>query len=366
ADTNIYSAWFSPNLKRLAIVWRTRDLHRPFSAGLYDFSGKEQARLHDFHRADVCSLVFSPDGTRLASASDDNTARLWDAATGRPIGGLLRHPVKGRVLSAAFRRDGARVVTASGNGTVCQWDARTGAAVEPAYDRHAGEVWTAVYSPDGEGIASAGADRTIRVWRATGRQDALVLHGHTGKVTQLAFTGDGRRLGSVSEDGTARIWGADPQTSLPVLRGHDRSVYPVAYSPDGQWIASGSWDGTVRLWDALTGDACAVLRHPGVVRVRALAFSPDSSWLVAGGDEDNRLRLWDVATGTLRKEIQGPGGRTLAVAVCPDGAQIAARNWAGNLSVRDVASGRQVASVQLGGEGQMKGLAFSPDGRWLA
>ena len=85
-------------------------------------------------------------------------------------------------------------MTAAGNGTVCQWDARTGAAAEPPYERHAGEVWAAAYSPDGEWVASAGADRTVRLWRATGRDDALVLHGHTGRVTQLAFTADGRPL----------------------------------------------------------------------------------------------------------------------------------------------------------------------------
>ena len=361
ADHTLQDVEFSPDRKRLAILWRSPG---GFSAGVYDSSGREQVRVPELHRADVWSLVFSPDGTRLASASDDTTARLWDAATGRPMSGPLCHPGNGRVVSAAFRRDGARLVTASGDGTVCQWDARTGAAVEPPYDRHAGEVWTAVYSPDGEWVASAGTDRTIRLWRATGREDALVLHGHTGKVTQLAFSTDGRRLGSVSEDGTARIWEADPWAGLPVLRGHSKSVYPVAYSPDGRWIASGSWDGTARLWDARTGGGCAVLRHPGIVRT--LAFSPDSTWLVSGGDDDDRLRLWDVATGTRRKEIPGPATRILSVAVSPDGTLIAAVDWDGDLSVRDVATGQEVARVRLGGAGQMKGLAFSPDGRRLA
>jgi WD40 repeat protein/predicted Ser/Thr protein kinase len=361
AGAKIFKVSLHPNCKRLAIVWMTGTR---FSAGVYDFSGKELCRWPDFHRGPVWTVVFNRDGTRLASASDDNSARLWDVATGQAIGGPLRHPGKQRILRVAFRPDGTRVATASADGTVCQWDTETGAAVEPPYERHTGEVWTAVYSPDGQWIASAGTDRTVRLWRATGRQEALVLHGHTGMVSQLAFTGDGRRLGSVSEDGTARIWEADPQASLPVLRGHSSYVYAVAYSPDGQWLASGSWDSTVRLWDARTGEVCAVLPHPSLAGT--LAFSPDSSWLVSGGDGDDRLRLWNVATGACQKELQGPGARILSVAVRPDGTQIAALNWDGKLSVRDVATGQEVTAMQLGGVGQMKGLAFSPEGRWLA
>jgi WD40 repeat protein len=158
----------------------------------------------------------------------------------------------------------------------------------------------------------------------------------------------------------ARVWEVDSRATLPVLRGHTRDVYPVAYSPDGRWLASGSWDNTARLWDAETGEPCATLPHPGVVRT--LAFGPDSRWLVTGGDGDGRLRIWDVATARVRQEIQGPDLSLRLLAVSPDGARVAATVWDGqiNYHVYDLPTGKQLFSAPG------SALAFSPDGRWLA
>jgi WD40 repeat protein len=298
AHPNLFA--ISPDRKWAAVNWITP---AGWSLRGYDSSGAERVHFADLHIRSLWSLAFSPDGALLASASDDGTGGVWEVATGRAIGGALRHPGNLRLRSATFRADVTRLVTTSGDGTACQWDARTGAAVEPPYDRHTGEVWTAVYSPDGQWVASAGTDRTIRLWLSSGRQEALVLQSHTGKVTQLAFTGDGRRLQSVSDDGTARIWGVEPRAHLPALRDHTDNVYAVAYSPDGQWIASGSWDRSARLWDARTEHLCATLPHPGFVQ--APAFSPDGSWLVSGCDAVDRLRIWDFATGQLRREVPG-------------------------------------------------------------
>ena len=103
---------------------------------------------------DIWAFAFSPDGTRLASAGEDRLARLWDAATGALLATCRGHASK--VLGVAFRPDGARLVTTSADGTVRQWDAATGREVEPPYDRHTGEVTAAVYSPDGQWVASAG------------------------------------------------------------------------------------------------------------------------------------------------------------------------------------------------------------------
>jgi WD40 repeat protein len=340
--------------------------------GIFDArSGKRTASCKG-PPSELWSWAFSPDGKLFSSGHEDGTASIWDAATGSLHATCRGHVSK--VLGVSFSPDGTRLLSTSSDGTVRQWAVATGREIEPAYDRHAGDVTAAVYSPDGRWVASAGTDRTVRVWQATGRQDVAVLHGHTGPVAEVAFAPGGRRLASSSyptrlvptvADGTIRVWEVDPGATLPVLRGHRSYVYPVVYSPDGRWIASGDWDNRLRLWDARTGEACAVLDNGDLVKT--LAFSPDGSRLVSA--RQDRLQVWEAATGRRLEEIQAPAPNILAVAFHPDGATLAALDGsggAGGVTIFNVATGAMVARLRLAASHDTQALAYSPDGRWLA
>jgi len=143
------------------------------------------------HQDAVISAAFSPDGTRVVTASFDNTARIWDAATGKSVGEPLRH--EGAVLFAAFSPDGSQVVTASWDKTARIWDAETGKQVgEPL--RHGDGVLSAAFSPDGTRVATASWDKTARIWdAATGKQVVEPLR-HEDVVLSAAFSPDGTRI----------------------------------------------------------------------------------------------------------------------------------------------------------------------------
>ncbi|MGD0505279.1 MAG: serine/threonine-protein kinase [Steroidobacteraceae bacterium] len=249
------------------------------------------------HGAGVLTAAYSPDGTRIVTASGDKTARIWDARAGVELIALSGHGDS--VTSAAYSPDGTRVVTASGDKTARIWDARAGTQIT-VLAGHGGRIYSAGYSPDGTRIVTASYDRTARIWDARTGAQLAELSIPSGFVRSAAYSPDGKQIITASGDNAARIWDARSGKPLAVLLGHGGIVTSARFSPDGTRIVTASADKSARIWDARTGTQLTVLSGHGNF-VMSAAYSPDGTRIVTAS-EDATARIWEVGP-----RAQSPG-----------------------------------------------------------
>ncbi|TRU26454.1 MAG: hypothetical protein EWV92_15680 [Microcystis aeruginosa Ma_MB_S_20031200_S102] len=228
------------------------------------------------HQDTVRTAAFSPDGKRIVTASNDKTARVWSAETGREIATLNGH--QNTFITAAFSPDGKRIVTASSDNTGRVWDAETGREIA-SLNGHQSYVRTAAFSPDGKRIVTASLDKTGRVWSAETGREIASLNGHQGTVNTAAFSPDGKRIVTASWDNTGRVWDAETGREIARLNGHQDRVWTAAFSPDGKRIVTASSDKTARVWpvenlDRLLVRGCNWLKNYLIVNPQVLAKLP--------------------------------------------------------------------------------------------
>ncbi len=163
------------------------------------------------HTNAVRATAFSPDGKTLASASEDDTLKLWDVAAGVEIRSLAGHA--GSVYGVAFSPDGKTLASASSDDTLKLWDVAAGVEIR-SLAGHAGGVQGVAFSPDGKTLASASWDNTLKLWDVATGVEIRSLAGHTGSVVGVAFSPDGKTLASASNDDTLKLWWALRQPRL--------------------------------------------------------------------------------------------------------------------------------------------------------
>jgi WD40 repeat protein len=340
------------------------------------------------HGEPVVAVAFSPDGTRIATASCDwlrsGSARVIDAATGAEIWRLDGY---GAVGAVAFSPDGTRIATASGSyGGARVIDAATGAEIWRL--DHRDPVRAVAFSPDGTRIATASGGRFEGKRRggarvidaATGAQISQL--DHDAPVNAVAFSPDGTRIATASD----RQWGGprgggarviDAATGAEIWHlDHDHNVYAVAFSPDGTRIATASSSsgvlGGARVIDAATG--AEILRVEHDAPVNAVAFSPDGTRIAtATGDRKRRpggsARVIDAATGAEISRLDQDDSVN-AVAFSPDGTRIAIATGDlygkphGGASVIDAVTRAEAWRVEH--DAPVNAVAFSPGGTRIA
>ena len=194
---------------------------------------------------------------------------------------------------------------------------------------HDGPVSCARFGPEGRRLATAGRDKTVRIWSMRGGKLERTLEGHAKPITALAFTPDGM-LVSGDTGGVVRVWSWPKGKLVHELHAHDGPIYTLGASPDGQLIASGSRDETVCVWSLDTGE----LVHQLEVGPRGMAFvfAADGEHLVTGRRGDT-FCFWSLDTGELAWEQQAGPGTVGAFEVDRSGEWVVSRGWRGPVTI---------------------------------
>ncbi len=298
------SVAYSPDGTRLAVA-------TDIGVWLYDTSTHEEVALLSGHMQGVFNVAFSPDGTLIASASgwEDASVRLWDAATGAQKMVLDGGPHW--VDSIAFSPDGKTLASTARHSGLKFWDTVTGE--EKRVLRTLWDIELVAYSPDGATLASAVGflNNTVRLWDlATGTEKLAIVLGDSESVAHIAFSPDGKTLAIVGSSGSNyNIYFCDPVTGgkNQILTGHDYRITSIAFSPNSKTFASSDkWgDFPIRLWDVATGRHSYYLAGD-TRRIEDITFSPDGT-TIAGvtSNDDGNLHFWDVNTGARTATVTG-------------------------------------------------------------
>ncbi|HUI58370.1 MAG TPA: hypothetical protein VLY04_25530 [Bryobacteraceae bacterium] len=346
----------------------------------------------------LSDIAFSPDGTRLATATEDKDVKIWDALSGNLLITLSGHT--DTVYAVVFDLQGKRLATAGMDHAVRVWDAASG-RILANISGYSGEVFRAMFSSDGRFLATVMNDTSVKVWDPAsgkewsipssqvdeafgialvrdwdlthssggeilrdGRSGQIIyepLRGRDPLISARAFSPDGRFMATGREDGSIKIRNASSGHDIVTLSSVQGGAKQLCFGPDGMALAAAGDDGTVRIFGGDTGEIRYKLSgHKGAVRV--MAFSRDGMRFAAGS-EDRSVKVWGISPSDS-PALSGFPGTNEGLVLSQDSRHLAARS-AGVVKVWDVGSGQPLA-LQGQDTGKVSVTAFSADGKRLA
>ena len=319
---------------------------------------------------EVYSVAFHPAGKLLAAACKDGVVRVWDLSRRKVVQRFVGHT--NFVFSVAFRPpDGRYLASAGVDRTIRLWDSVTGLETArwpgPAGEYN-GMSYAIAFSPDGRHLTADQGDGTATVWDAdTGMEVRRLNDKHEIAPTCVNYSPNGELLATGSWAGVLRIWDAQTGTLLRSALQHSQRISAVSFAPNGQWLATASFDRTLKVWDPATGTVLRSWRgHSGIIS--GLACSRGGC-LASCGVEDKMVKLWDPLTGREILDLRGHTAMCHCVAFSPDGQRLVSAGADGTIQIWDATPLRPdeaMESLTCKHDNEVWSVAFSPDGRLLA
>jgi WD40 repeat protein len=353
------------------------------------------------HQAQILGLAFSPDGTKIASSSQDGEIHLWSTASGQQLTSSNPNNHKEQVTSLAFSPDGQRLASASYDGTVRIWEPSTGKMLHSSYPT--GQLFNSVaFTPDGLFIlASSWAgqlwkwptetftspktyhlpDSTYhlavhpqgdRIALSLSSNEAVILDLNTGLLTRRfnnyhqsvvfgsTFSKDGNFLFTASHDKTVVQWNAQTGERIRVFTGHRMFINSIAIHPQKNQFVTSSFDKTARLWDIETGLTLQVFGQ--TAWWTGIAISPNGRFL-ASSNQDNHTQIWELPSRQPKQTLLS-ATPSHAVAFSPDSSQVLTASDDQRARLWETETGRLLA--ELKNRGSVLSVAFDPKGKYMA
>ncbi len=270
------------------------------------------------HTGAAAGVVLTPNGKTLISVGNDNSVRIWDAATGK---------------------------------------------LQKTLEGHTAWVGSVVVTPDGERIVTAGGDNVIRVWDLKTGKEVATMEGHAIAIRGLALTADGKTLVSGASDKTCRAWNLATVKETKRYGDGKESIESVTVTADGKYVLAGNDMGTITVYDAKTGDVVSKYsKHDGTM-VYTIVTSADGKTAISGA-RDKDVHVWDVATGKELRRFKGHDEQVYQLALSPDGKYVASASYDKTVRIWDFTSGKELKKFEGHTDG-IQGTCFTPDGRFV-
>jgi WD40 repeat protein len=310
------------------------------------------------------AVVFSPDGSTLATGGSDGGVRLWNADTGQEIGPPMSSDAN-PVDAVAFSPSGMLLAAASSDGNVQLWDTASQQVAGAALIPNGPQVDALAFSPDGKLLATGGQDGTARLWNLGpgGQAGTAMVTGEA--VSALTFGTSGSTLATAESDGATELWdvATQAQTGPALAAAGSAGVSALAFSPGTDALATGNGNGSIQLWDAAGFHQAAAPLAVGPVAGPA-TFSAGGGLLAASAG-NGAVRVWNTSSG---QPVGGPlpgNGTVTGLALSPDGKTLAVAG--SGVQLWQTATGQRTgAGLPPAGHGSYRAVAFSPDGTMLA
>jgi WD40 repeat protein len=260
------------------------------------------------------------------------------------------------VTGVAFSPDGQMLASASSDRTIKLWN--VDGSLSKTLERHQDDVLEVAFSPDRKTLASASLDNTIKLWSLDG--NLLRTFEGNNWISSISFSPNGQTLAAACADKTVKLWNVNDNKPPKILAGHTNKVVDISFSPRGNLIASVSEDGTIRLWSP-DGTPQRTIQV-GSGKVFGVSFSPNGQ-TIASANEDKTIKLWNL-NGTLLKTLEGHRNSVLNVRFSPNGQTIASASSDGTVKLWNN-DGILIATLE-GHAASVSSVRFSPDGKLLA